>query len=920
MRKVILLSILALALTDSVAGQGWRRLYGVPGQTEAGRNLVRTPDGGYLIWADEYMPNVSFSALYRLDADGALIWKHAFNDNGLSYPSYPSLVLDAVNDIFTLGGNRLYKFSADGAVQFALPPDTLIYQLAGLMPDGVVTRSDNFDGDTLVLRKYSLAGDLLWEIKHLVAKRVLDMKVAPDQKIWAITDNFGYDSVLVFHPDGTFQQSIYLNGNYKNIVFDAAGNTVLLGGGFDTPLGQPQPFYLKKITPAGQVLWNTTYKAAPDDYPDAVLPMPNGNYVLVGHLQQGSPHKHLTFYSLDSLGQELWKRQIITPTETILSSAVQHPDGSFAACGVTYESDLPNSMSDIALWKFNAQGLLYPDLLHGRVVRDTTADCIAQADEPGMAGWIVQVKDFLAVTGQDGRFEIQADSGASALKVFPPSPVWEACPAPDSVVFAGTFLTDSLDIPVFPTVDCPQMQVSIGFQRLRRCLENTATVSWCNLGTASTPEAKILVVLPPELDFTGSTWPVSQINGDSLWFDLGFVDLFACGSFQLRAIVNCDSTVLGQALCVEAHIFPDTFCLINPQWSGARIELSATCVGDTAVEFHLKNTGDTPTSANLNYIIIEDQVVLMSKPFSLPANGEQFILQPVTNGSLYRLEATQEPFYPGLSMPSVWVEGCGAAQNQGLSLQYPVDDRDLFVDIDCQAVTGSYDPNDKSAQPAGFDAQHLIEPNTDLTYRIRFQNTGTDTAFTVILRDTLAGWLDPTSIRPESASHPFSWNFSGGNVLKFTFDHILLPDSATNEAASQGFVQFRVSQKTDVPIGSVIRNCAAIYFDFNPAVITNETFHTVGRDYILVQTETPEPDAPRLRIGPNPFRDATMFYFDAAVHGVLTLYSPGGQVVRQEPVSGPNFRFQRGGLTTGWYAFDLRDQGRLLARGKIVVQ
>ena len=80
----------------------------------------------------------------------------------------------------------------------------------------------------------------------------------------------------------------------------------------------------------------------------------------------------------------------------------------------------------------------------------------------------------------------------------------------------------------------------------------------------------------------------------------------------------------------------------------------------------------------------------------------------------------------------------------------------------------------KQAIPSGFGAEHYILPNTDIQYTIRFQNTGTDTAFRVVILDTLAKALDPASITPGPASHPYSWRLEDEGVLRFTFNPIAL--------------------------------------------------------------------------------------------------------------------------------------------------
>ncbi|MCB0642226.1 MAG: T9SS type A sorting domain-containing protein, partial [Phaeodactylibacter sp.] len=42
-----------------------------------------------------------------------------------------------------------------------------------------------------------------------------------------------------------------------------------------------------------------------------------------------------------------------------------------------------------------------------------------------------------------------------------------------------------------------------------------------------------------------------------------------------------------------------------------------------------------------------------------------------------------------------------------------------------------------------------------------------------------------------------------------------------------GFVTFSIRPRTDLEIGTEIPNSAAIFFDFNPPVITNETVHVL---------------------------------------------------------------------------------------------
>jgi hypothetical protein len=50
-----------------------------------------------------------------------------------------------------------------------------------------------------------------------------------------------------------------------------------------------------------------------------------------------------------------------------------------------------------------------------------------------------------------------------------------------------------------------------------------------------------------------------------------------------------------------------------------------------------------------------------------------------------------------------------------------------------------------------------------------------------------------------------------------------LPDSNTNEPASNGYVKYRVKLNNTLALGNTINNTAYIYFDFNAPIITNTT-------------------------------------------------------------------------------------------------
>ncbi|MEM7656032.1 MAG: PKD domain-containing protein [Bacteroidota bacterium] len=152
------------------------------------------------------------------------------------------------------------------------------------------------------------------------------------------------------------------------------------------------------------------------------------------------------------------------------------------------------------------------------------------------------------------------------------------------------------------------------------------------------------------------------------------------------------------------------------------------------------------------------------------------------------------------------------------------------VDSVSRITTLAYDPNDKQVEPAGTGPEGFItQDQQEMHYQIRYQNTGTDTAFTVIIRDTIESDLDISTFKPATNSHTYDLTIEEENILVFTYNNILLPDSATDEEGSQGHVSFLMQHNGTLPYGTEIRNKAAIYFDFNPPIITNEVLNTIER-------------------------------------------------------------------------------------------
>ena len=131
----------------------------------------------------------------------------------------------------------------------------------------------------------------------------------------------------------------------------------------------------------------------------------------------------------------------------------------------------------------------------------------------------------------------------------------------------------------------------------------------------------------------------------------------------------------------------------------------------------------------------------------------------------------------------------------------------------------SYDPNDKSVTPAGISDKLYTLKTSTLQYQIRFENTGNDTAYHVVIRDTLNSNLDFSTFEVLGSSHKMNAEISKNGLVGFHFNYINLPDSTTDKKGAQGYVRFSIKPKTTVANNTLLCNKAAIYFDQNKPIL-----------------------------------------------------------------------------------------------------
>ncbi|SCY65509.1 T9SS type A sorting domain-containing protein [Flavobacterium caeni] len=227
-----------------------------------------------------------------------------------------------------------------------------------------------------------------------------------------------------------------------------------------------------------------------------------------------------------------------------------------------------------------------------------------------------------------------------------------------------------------------------------------------------------------------------------------------------------------------------------------------------------------------------------------------------------------------------------------------------------QTIVNAFDPNDKTVLEGAF-----IEPTQTgsyLHYLTRFQNTGSASATTVVLKETLDADLDWTTFEPIAASHDYSIQIKNGNELSATFPNIDLPHSSANEAASHGWMIYRIKPKPGFTYGDIAQSKADIYFDFNLPITTNEVATQLAPLSVKSFAQND------FVIYPNPAQNYFIIKSNTAQTGTYELSDARGRILKRDLIQS-NTQVDIAELQCGYY-FITVESGNAKTTYKVIKQ
>ena len=587
-------------------------------------------------------------------------------------------------------------------------------------------------------------------------------------------------------------------------------------------------------------------------------------------------------------------------------------------------------------WGLESGFLGFPIVsLSGTVFHDQDGDCEYSAGDVRLDNWVVEAdgnQTFYGTTNSIGNYSMIVAHGTYDLSAQTPNN-WQHCGGPQSITIDSTTgCFAEADIALEPTFGCAILDLDLSVVCLVPCSTSTYHLNYHNVGTETAYNPTITFAAGPYLTVNWSSVPWETPQSGTIYeFQLDSVPAGASGWIAIAVTVDCDAGLEGYSVCSGALHDAAQCCPQYAQYNGPEIALEAECDENGAVpeiEFRIKNIGAGDMNAPLPFYILQDDVVFNIGTFQL--NSQQQDIHTVfATGSMYRMEAQQDPGHPYAPSPAIEVEGCGTNAQGMVSLGYSdiLENGDQIpsIDFNCTPVTQTCSCNQLYSSPTGITPQHYVDVDEQIEYTVTFQNQLTTEVQKLVIIDTLPEELDPASIIKGESSHEFEFSVSGNGVVTWTMNDIALAYGMPGTQDNSGFVKFTANLRNDVQVGSVVYNSARLYFDEEEGVTTNETFHTVGRlgvDFLigLSVDDIKNPDH-SLHVFPNPFSQSTTIELKgvATKNVTVEIYDMLGKQIQQIHASDNLIQINRQGMADGVYSYRVMADRQLLGTGKLVV-
>jgi hypothetical protein len=268
-----------------VTSQPWARRYNGPANNEdQAYAIVADQDGNIIVggYSSAIGAGVDYLTI-KYTPDGIGLWTNRYDGQEHGTDRIESVAVDGSGGVYVAGlsGTNIVtiKYTSGGVPAWTNTYGTtssfLFFGGIAVDNDGnAYVLPDDFDSDFCITVKYDVNGNPAWT-------------------------NF-------------FKSSPTSTDSASDIAVDAAGNIFVTAYSFD-PIPGASTFLTIKYAPDGSVLWTNRYSLVGLEDASRVIVDPQGNVIVVGNSQGGTPQQKHPIVKYSNLGAALWTNIIAGP-------------------------------------------------------------------------------------------------------------------------------------------------------------------------------------------------------------------------------------------------------------------------------------------------------------------------------------------------------------------------------------------------------------------------------------------------------------------------------------------------------------------------------------------------------------------------------------------------------------------------------
>lgn len=344
--------------------------------------LARAGNGGLWVGGYVYSPNASSSDawLARVDAAGAILWQRLYGGGsshevrGIVPLTGGGALVSAYTTAFGAGGSDalLFKVDANGAVLWQRTlGDAGLDLIARILPVGedflvVGTKNTGASNNAVWLFRLSGSGVVTWQKALGTSEFGVDLVQATDGSYFLVESSgtsggFLATVVMKLDADGNVAwQKAYVGDN--NSIFtprtlaSAPGGGLVVAGYAGTYPSNIYDGWVLRLDSGGAIVWQKTIGGAGDDQFAAIL-ADGATYRLAGYTESsGAGGRDVWALSLNDSGAILWQRTFGDTGSDSANTAIFADDGGLVIGGTT--TSFSAQLTDAWLLKLTGDGYL----------------------------------------------------------------------------------------------------------------------------------------------------------------------------------------------------------------------------------------------------------------------------------------------------------------------------------------------------------------------------------------------------------------------------------------------------------------------------------------------------------------------------------------------------------------------------------